>query len=100
MDQEPVEEGLTLRLPELFTTLSGLKNDGRRPTPSAYSDMLQLSSRHHLHRTNPMAQGKEPSNNRPRDSIAWGIAQAALSDAQIGDIVLDEAAYQHLINVS
>ena len=95
-----VDDELSLRLPELFTTLANLKRDGRRPTPSAYSDILQLAARHHLYRTNPITQGREPSNSQPRDSLAWELAKAALEDANRGDIALDEAAYHHLINVS
>ena len=89
-----------MTLPELFTTLAGLKRDGRRPTPSAYSDMMELASKHHISRTNPMTQGREPSNNQPRDSLAWEVAKSVLDDAQKGDVMLDEAAYQHLMNVS
>lgn len=100
IQSEPGEDDLALTLPELFTTLADLKRDGRRPTPSAYSDILQLASRHHLTRTNPITQGREPSNNQPRDSLAWELAKAALEDANQGRITLDGSAYHSLINVS
>lgn len=100
LQADSVDDDLALSFPELFTTLAGLKRDGRRPTASAYGDMIRLAQKHHISRTYPIFQGRDPSTNAPQGSLAWEVAKAALRDAEKGNVALDEAAYKQLINVS
>jgi hypothetical protein len=91
-----VESGLA----ELLNTLSLLKDQSRRPTPSAYRDLIQFASQYDTFRSVPVYQGTSPSRQTPRESLGWDIASAALEDAERGQVELSPEAYDLIASVS
>lgn len=90
----------SITLHELLDTLTSLRNGERRPTASAYGDLVRLASEHQFRRAMPILQGSLPAPNFPKESIGWDIAVAALDDAAKGDVSLAESDYESLMTLS
>jgi hypothetical protein len=90
---------VTDELSELVDTLRSLKEQSRRPAPTAYRDLIESASRFETHRLQPPYQGDEPSNVIPHESLGWDITRAALTDAKAGGIELSEDVYDIVASV-
>lgn len=88
------------KLAELVNTLSLLKEQSRRPAPSAYFDLIKLANQYETFRTVPIYQGAEPSSAIPRESLGWDLTYAALKDAEEGNVEIPPDAYDLVANVS
>jgi len=93
-------EPIVAQLTELVNTLSLLKEQSRRPAPSAYFDLIQLASNFDNFRSAPIQQGAKPSTNIPHESLAWSLTSAALADAEAGGVELPLDVYDVIAGVS
>lgn len=93
-------EPVAKQLAELVNTLSLLKEQSRRPAPSAYLDLVRLASQFDIFRSLPIQQGSVPSQHTPRESIGWSLASAALADAKAGNVALPPDTYDLIASVS
>jgi len=97
---EDPSEPVVAELAELVNTLSSLKEQSRKPTPSAYLDLIQLASQFDSFRNLPIQQGSEPSLQIPHESLGWTLTAAALADAAAGNVELPPDTYDVIASVS
>jgi hypothetical protein len=97
---EDPSEPIVAQLTELVNTLSLLKEQSRRPAPSAYFDLIQLASQFDNFRSAPIQQGAKPSTSIPHESLGWSLTSAALADAEAGNVELPPDVYDVVASVS
>jgi hypothetical protein len=97
---EDPSEPIVAQLTELVNTLSLLKEQSRRPAPSAYFDLIQLASQFDNFRSAPIQQGAKPSTSIPHESLGWSLTSAALADAEAGNVGLPPDVYDVVASVS